>query len=198
MSRIAMLTALCAVLSVAPVHVVEARAESDALLMARICVSEAGWTCWDTGDGYEIHHVLLRGARRQAISWRAYARAYSRRATGAVAVERGRLAWVQGLGETGLAPASWPRVITRRAADGTVLVEPHPPWSQFRARWLAVLERAREVVTWGEDVHEEHGMCAEPPDHWGGEVDRARAVRLGLVEIDCGPAVLNDFYRRPS
>jgi hypothetical protein len=170
--------------------------EPDAVLLARVCVSEASWTCWDSGDGYAIHHVLQRGARRQGISWRAYARAYARRATGAVVTTHPRLSWVAGLREDGLAPLSWPRVITRRVGD-EVRVEPHPPWSQFRARWLAVLERAREVATWSEADHETWGMCAEPPDHWGGEVDEARAQRLGLVPIDCGPGPANTFYRRP-
>lgn len=168
---------------------------TDALLLARICVSEAGWDCFESGDGYAIHEVLLRGAERHAMRYETFARSYSPRATG-MAPSRLR-PWVAGLRADGGEPYSWPRVTTRPIPGGLVRVEPHPPWVSYRARWLAVLERAREVVSWRLDDVDEWGLCDGPVHDWGGTMDRARATRLGLLDVDCG-GTSNDFYARPS
>lgn len=167
------------------------------LALARLCVSEAGWECFDTGDALGIHEVILRGAARQGIRYESYARAYARRLFGARPHDVARLRWVGELNTAGDAPPSWPTTVARRRG-GVVTVEPHPPWSQFRARWLAVLERARETVTvMTLDDVDEWGICDLPVQDWGGHVDRNRAARIGLVEVDCGET-RNDFYCRPS
>lgn len=178
----------------------DARPLSPHLALARLCVSEAGWTCWETGDGYAIHEVILRGARRQGLRYPTYARAYSQRLFGARPHDSARLAWVSQLDERGSAPQAWPRMHTRRVGD-VLRVEPHAPWASFRARWLAVLERAREVSSWTLDDVDEWGVCDGVVHDWGGWMDRDRAQRLGLIPVDCGvdaQGTRNDFYARPS
>jgi hypothetical protein len=178
----------------------DARPLSPHLALARLCVSEAGWDCFERGDGYAIHEVILRGARRQGLRYTTYARAYSQRLFGARPHDSARLSWVGQLDERGGAPAAWPRVVIRRTANGE-RVAPHPPWSTFRARWLAVLERAREVAGWTLDDIDEWGICDGVVHDWGGWMDRDRAQRLGLIPVDCGvdeQGTRNDFYARPS
>lgn len=187
--------ALLLLLPLAAVQAQHAGRSSPALLLARICVSEAGWECFDTRDGVAIHEVLLRGAERLGISYSSFARTYSPRATG---FEPSPLRpWVGGLREDGAAPSAWPRVITRRRADGTSSVEPHPPWAIYRPRWLAVLARAREVVGYTLDDVDEWSPCDGSVHDWGGAMDRERARRIGLIEVECGETS-NDFYARPS
>jgi hypothetical protein len=80
--------------------------------------------------------------------------------------------------------------------DGWCAPEPHPAWSHYRDRWLAVLERAREVVRYTLSDWDEWGYCDGEVHDWGGGMDRARATRNGLVEVECGDT-RNDFYARP-
>lgn len=170
---------------------------SPALALARLCVSEAGWACWDTGDGYAIHEVLLRGADRGEMRYVSFARAYASRLLGARPHDSERLRWVAGLAENGSAPPAWPRVTTRRRGDH-VEVSPAPPWAHYRDRWLTVLDQAREVVaTLHLDDADEWSICEGDVHDWGGAMDRERAERNGLVQVDCGET-RNDFYCRPS
>lgn len=172
------------------------RDEDNALALARICVSEAGWNCWESGDGLAIHEVLLRGAERHDMRYLGYARAYSRRATGVVSIVGAR-SWIPLLNAEGTAPSSWPEHSYRRQRDGTVAILPHPPWARYRDQWLAVLARAREVVrTLSLSNVGEWSSCARPVHDWGGAMDRGRAERIGLVEVSCG-STENDFYCRP-
>jgi len=172
-----------------------------ALALARLCVSEAGWGCFDTEDGMGIHEVLLRGSDRQSIRYTSFARAYARRLFGARPHDVARLRWVGELNEAGTAPPSWPTVVTRRVR-GEVRVEEHAPWAAYRERWLAVLERARVVVeTMTLDNIDEWGVCDMRVHDWGGWMDRDRAARIGLVPVRCGTTdegTSNDFYCRPS
>ena len=169
---------------------------SPALALARICVSEAGWDCFETLDGLAIHEVLLRGAERHAMTYSTFARTYSPRAVGD---RPGRLRpWIGGLREDGGEPYSWPRITTRPISGGLIRVEPHPPWSSYRERWLAVLAQAREVVAdYALSDVDEWSPCDSEVHDWGGAMDRLRAERLGLIEVDCGDTA-NDFYARPS
>jgi hypothetical protein len=174
---------------------------SPELALARLCVSEAGWTCWETGDGLGIHEVMLRGSARTGLRYETYARSYARRLFGARPHDLPRLRWVGQMEPSGAEPSAWPRSMTRRVR-GSVRVEPHAPWSAYRARWLAVLARAREVMSelTLDDV-DEWGVCDRPVHDWGGWMDRARAERIGLVPVDCGlsgGSTRNDFYCRPS
>jgi len=159
------------------------------LALARICVSEAGWSCFETGDGYGIHEVLLRGSERESLRYTTYARSYAGRVMGARPHEHPRLLWVMNLRADGGAPAHWPT--TRGNA------EPHAPWSSYRQRWVEVLSRAREVVTFTLDDIDDWGVCDDPAHDWGGWMDRERAARIGLLPVQCGDT-RNDFYSRPS
>jgi hypothetical protein len=172
-----------------------------ALALARLCVSEAGWTCFDTEDGFGIHEVLLRGSERQSIRYTSYARAYARRLFGARPHDVARLRWVGELNANGDAPPSWPTTVTRRVR-GEVRVETHAPWAAYRERWLAVLARAEEVVATMTMANiADWGVCDMPVHDWGGWMDRDRAERIGLVPVRCGTTddgTRNDFYCRPS
>ena len=171
---------------------------SPALALARICVSEANWTCFETGDGLAIHEVILRGAERHGMSYVAYAASYSGRVVGSrvPSTERGR--WIREMSESGDTPASWPTQSFTTGRDGVVHVHRATPWSHYREQWLAVLARAREVVREYELSNlTDWGVCSSPVHDWGGSMDRDRAERLRLIEVECG-GTRNDFYARPS
>lgn len=178
--RVAVLVgALCALLApCAPVRASSSR-ESDALLLSRICVSEAGFASHASGDCGAIHYTLLGTVDERGVSFRSAARAHSPRATGARETNDARLAWVAQLNELGLAPMAWPRA-------------PHAPWGAYRERWLDVLDRSRELVTWTLDDHDEHSMCEAPPTTWAAPWHEPSP---GLRAIDCG-GTRNRFYTR--
>lgn len=157
----------------------------DYLLLARICVHEAGWEA--EADCAAIHEVLTAGAEREDLSYRTYAYNYAGRA---LRGETSR-AWVANLREDGREPEGWPETTLVRDGDA-VSVRPHAPWSMYRDRWLGTIAIARRVIA-GEIA----ARCAEPVHDWGGRVDRGRARRLGLVEVECGDT-RNDFYARPA
>lgn len=186
-----------------------------AIALARLCVSEANWDCFDSGDGIAIHEVISRGAEHQSVRYETYARAYARRLFGARPHDVARLRWVGQLNTSCTEPEAWPETITHRNRDGSVEVRPHAPWRSYRERCLAVFERAAQVVAeMTFDDIDEWATCERPVHDWGGWMDRARAERIGLVEVDCdavtsttneaGEVVMvrtetaNDFYCRPS
>jgi len=185
-----------------------------ATALARLCISEAGWECFDRGDGLGIHEVISRGAAHQGIRYESYARAYAGRLFGARPHDVPRLRWVGQLTPACAEPAAWPRTMTVRRG-GVSTVVPHAPWSSFRARCLEVFEHAAQVVAEHTlDDIDEWAICEREVHDWGGWMDRARAERIGLVEVDCdrvtsttnetGEVVevrvetRNDFYCRPS
>lgn len=154
------------------------------LALARICVSEAGWDCFNTGDGIAIHEVLLRGAERNQVRYTTFARAYAGRVMGARPHQQPRLMWVMGLRKDGAEPQHWPE-------------PPHASWGVYRQRWLTVSERATEVSAWTLEDIGEWGVCMDAVHDWGGVMDRARAERIGLIPVNC-EGTSNDFYARPS
>ena len=93
-------------------------------------------------------------------------------------------------------------------SHGVVTVHPHPAWSRFRDRCLAVMARAAEVVVdMPLEAVDEWSICERPVHDWGGWMDRERAAENGLIEVECVPNVdaedevegtHNDFYCRPS
>lgn len=183
--------------------------------LARLCISEANWECFSTGDGLGIHEVISRGAAMQNVRYETYARAYAGRLFGARPHDVARLRWVGQLQADCAEPEAWPETITHRNRDGSVEVRPHAPWRSFRQRCLAVFERARQVVAeMTYDDIDEWAICERPVHDWGGWMDRARAERIGLVEVDCDTftsttdengevqsvrtETANDFYCRPS
>ena len=156
----------------------QARNEPAAVLLARLCVSEAGWSCWRTRDGYAIHEVIARTAARLGVSYVDAARRRAPRLLGTRQHRSARLRWVSQLDARGTEPAAWP-------------APPHQPWIDYRRRWLGVLERARLVVTLTLDDRDEWSPCDQPPDDW-----RARDSRSVHRPIaDCG-ATLNRFFQR--
>jgi hypothetical protein len=191
----------CLLVSLPRLEASAQNALTPALALARLCVSEAGWECWDTGDGFGIHEVLLRGSARQGLRYETFARAYARRLFGARPHDVPRLRWVGEMNEAGTAPPAWPATVTHRRG-GVVHVAPHAPWLSYRARWMAVLERARTVVAeMTLDDVDEWGVCDSEVHDWGGWMDRGRAQRMGLVAVECGitdDGTRNDFYCRPS
>jgi hypothetical protein len=169
------------------------------LFLTRINVNKTGWDPFSTGDMIAIHEVFLRGAQRQQVSYLSYATHYSQRVAGIRPSTSGRIAWTMNLRADGREPQNWPR--TRHEAStggGPVRVLPHPPWSRYREAWLTVLEHATEVSTWTLDDIDEWSVCDGQVHDWGSpRLDRARAERLGLVEVECGDTQ-NDFWARPS
>lgn len=161
----------------------------DDLLLARICAHEAGFDADETGDCAAIHEVLYRGAVRQGLSYSAFAHSYSGRAL------RGetRRSYYAELDRDGRRPARWPAG-SWASVEGTMRFVPGPSWSRYSAAWLELLAHAAFLVARHPD---DVSPCECPVDDWGGAVDRARAERLGLVEVDCGET-RNDFYQRPS
>lgn len=153
------------------------QAPDDALLLARVCIHEAGWE--DTGDCEAIHAVILGVSERRGISYRRAAFAYA----GGALDRHGAKAWAAELTPACREPASWPD-------------PPHNGWPAYVDRCRAAFARAREVYE-GTRSH----ACPADPHDWGGPIDRPRARRLGLIRIDCSAGdveTLNDFYLRPS
>ncbi len=175
------------------------RSISPALALARICVSEANWDCFTTGDGYAIHEVLLRGSNRLHTSYVGFARAYA----GATLGNRPYTAtsnrqWVAELAEDGSAPAHWPNTPRLSGARGqTVRMVPAVPWTRYRSSWLAVLAKAREVVRLTLDNVREWSPCESIAEDWGGDCDLARSQRLGMIPVVCS-GTKNYFYIRPN
>lgn len=161
------------------------RHPTDAELLVRTTVHESGWD--DTGDMEAIYAVLAAGAEREGISFRSFARRYSRHLHTGDVTRR----WASELVEACTAPPSWPEVTTVRRR-GEVRVVAHAPWRAYVERCRSVFGRAHRVIS-GELTH----RCERAPHDWGGRVDRARARRLGLLPVDCGPTI-GDYYARPS
>lgn len=168
-------------------------ATPDTVLLARLCVHEAGWgrrtrAGWEpaAADCAGIHAVIERV--RNAISRRhracvPYSRAMRAYSSSLFDVERSDpKCYAPFLDASGLEPACW---------GGTV------PWERRRDSWAALLSAAERIYR-GELSH----SCEAPPHHWGcgdaaiaqGCQDHARALRLGMDRVDCGPT-LNRFYR---
>ncbi len=161
----------------------------DALLLARVCVSEAGWSCWETGDGFVIHESFLAGAERLEVSYADYARIYSPRATGARPATTPRLTWVQALDEALLRPVGWPAHLPWSPED-----RPRSRRRTYRARWLEVLDQARERLALALADREAWSVCSVPVTDWAA---RGHAPSAGLTAIDCGPTRNATYTRRP-
>lgn len=155
----------------------------DHVLLARICVSEAGWQCWDSGDGLAIYEVLSTGATRYGVPFATYARQYAPRATG-VRPSEGRTSWVAQLQASGVRPVAWPS---------------RSPWHLYRPQWFDVLEMAEDVLSLEGSRAREWSPCASAVHDWSSSLEPslARASRLGLVPVNCG-TTLNRFYARSS
>jgi hypothetical protein len=140
----------CAVLAVAP-----ASAQSDALLLARSCVSERGWRV-ETDDCAAIAEVVRARMDRRGEPFRDAMRALAPRLHGGTITSR---LWLLDLDEDAhrphaLGPAAWSGM--RRDA------------------WIATLAEARAIL-----AGEVASPCAERPEHWGSAADIRRRYRAG-------------------
>lgn len=159
-----------------------AAAQSDADRLLRTVWSECGHACSDD-EIAALHLVIASTAEREDVSYATAWRLLSPRlAAGTVS-----RAWLAGLSESCREPEGWAAYYER---DGEVMRR--VPWSRYRARCLALVERVRAVIT-GAVV----SRCAATPRSWGNAADRMRGEARGrarFVEIDCGDC-RNSFGR---
>lgn len=148
---------------------------------------------WGQTDVLGIHEVLLRGVERTGIPYVAFAQTYAHRMWDPLSdIERQRLAlglplegnrWAGFLTDDFRRPEGWSR------ADGA--------WNPEAARFA--FELASDIVQYDLRALEEFSPCESAVDDWGSpRLDHERAVRIGLVPVDCGPDAINAFYARPS
>lgn len=154
------------------------------LVLARICASEASiLRALDTDDCAAIHAALVTKAKIRGVTWHVFAQTYS----GEVFNPHRRDArrYLAHLVPTGAQPEGWPATAVRRGAR-----VPHVPWGAVRARWLALYERAGEIVR-GEHPNPCDGHVVD----WGNDADAARylAANPDAVERSCGSA-RNRFF----
>jgi hypothetical protein len=175
------LLVLAAIVAIALVPARAASQRDPGLDLARAAVHEAGFDA-STDEVAALHAVIVERCHGDARCQmpRFFA---------------GRTArpWLARLDRSGREPQGWPRFLTRRGLRDPqrVRIVMHAPWSQYRARWIALLDVAERVVR-GELDH----RCEQAPEAWGGRVDRVRARRLRLVPIACGDTA-NSFFRFP-
>ena len=137
------------------------------LWLARSCVGEAGFGSGASGECAAIGHVYRKRIRTGTF-W-GVMRRYSAAIKPHSANSR---PWLFSLRRDGKRPTHWPAAVR---------------WSDHRDRWVETLQAADAMLA---------GDTPDPvPDavHYGGDVDRARAKRLGFVEIET--PFRNYFYR---
>jgi hypothetical protein len=137
------------------------------LELARICVSECGWDC-SIEECQAIHLSLSARAAWRRIPTRDHAQAYAPASFGRTPPRLASRAWIAGLSLDAREPAGWWA----------------GPWSAYRARWLASLELARQVL------QAPRNPCrGGVPMDWGvgRVVRRYRARNRTHALLDCGP-----------
>ena len=150
--------------------------ERAALALARICVSEAGFTL-RTRDCELIYHVLLARSGTGKLEMGTM-RAYCKKSFNKGRTDRHR--WVAHLNQAGGEPRGW--------AETTTV-----PWSRRRSAWLRVLEHTRDLIR-----RRPENPCGDRLDHWGSKgFRRRRHLRNGWRIVDCGET-LNEFWALPD
>ena len=139
--------------------------------LARAMVSEAGWD--ETRDHVAIAYVLYRRwiqvkRRYPGFPMRKVIAQYC--AGFGKAVYSNRQKWVRNLNADGTRPTDWP---------------PDLSWSDYKARWRAVLQTADE---WRLGEHPD--PCNGLSRYWGGPMDRPSKR---MIRMDCGETK-NFFY----
>lgn len=149
-----------------------ARAD-DAVLLARVCLSEADAS--RSNDCAAIAEVTRRRASMTGRTVGQQLRAYSGEATGTRPTVRPRLVWISRLDRGATRPQGYPERLR---------------WEPYRAVWLRLLAEAEALLAHPRSV------CREPPDHWGMRTGHEywSRVRIGWRPIDCGPT-RNAFWR---
>jgi len=165
------ITPLLALLIAAP-----AAAQSDVDRLLRTAWSECGASCSDD-EIAALHLVITSTAEREGVRYRTAWRLLSRRlAAGSVS-----RSWLADLDHRCNEPAGWPTHVYEREGDVLRLV-PHAPWSAYRERCEALVERVRLVFD-GAIAH----RCASTPRSWGSLADAGRSIPgLRWVAVDCG------------
>ena len=140
------------------------------LAIAKVCANEAGFTspadCDMIWQVVETHHST---GRRQ-LAW---LRAHSRRVLGTRTC-RGNCVWSRNLTRHPQKPAGWP-VTARWRPDA----------------WQTLLAQADALVAGQRDAR----PCSGEPVTWGGAMDRAGAIRRGLIPLTC-EGTRNQGYAR--
>jgi len=163
-------------LPVKPPRPLSPREERQALALARICVSEAGFTL-RTPDCELIYHVLRTRSQSGELELGTM-RAYCTKSFNKARTDSHR--WVAHLNRAGREPEGWSEVTT-------------VPWSRRREAWLRVLEHTRDLIR----AHPEN-PCGDRLDHWGAKGFRKRRhLRNGWRIVDCGET-LNEFWALPD
>ena len=145
--------------------------KSAKLWIARAMVSEAGWD--ETRDHIAIAYVLYRRWQQVRRKYPAFpiSTVVARYCAGfGKTVYSPRQAWVKNLKADGSRPQGWP---------------PDIRWSDYRDRWMAVLETAEE---WRLGLHPD--PCRGISRYWGGPMDRPSKR---MIRMDCGQTK-NYFY----
>lgn len=176
------------------------------LILARMCAHEASlpvlidghWmrtrdhtTEWGT-DCWIIHTVILRGAHRiqhdhpEISIQHAYVLSAQNYSHGRIvhppATDGNR--WAADLRPDGRAPAGWHGL----------------PWSHSRRAWLYVYELAGTIVRTPLEVMdgpESPLRCSGRVDDWGGPMDLAHALSIGLTPLTCEGNPGNIAFQRP-
>lgn len=152
------------------------REERQALALARICVSEAGFTL-RTRDCELIYHVLRTRSRSGELEMGTM-RAYCTKSFNKARTDNHR--WVAHLNRAGREPQGWSETTT-------------VPWSRRRSAWLRVLEHTRDLIR-----NRPENPCGDRLDHWGSKGFRKRRhLRNGWRIVDCGET-LNEFWALPD
>ena len=151
------------------------------LALARICVSEAGFSrisrehhrLTNRDDCAAIHEVL-QNRRRPGQSLMGIMRQYSSLTFNTDRQDRRR--WLAHLNVQGTEPEGWPA---------------HWNWDRTRRAWLRTIRLAGRVM-----AGRELSTCDRRADHWGAQWYTRRALRAGWEVIDCGDTH-NKFWTIP-
>ena len=149
-----------------------ASAQSDAVMLARTCVSERGWSV-DTDDCAAIADVVRARMERREQPFRSALRALAPRLHGGTIVRR---LWLLDLDDDAHRPRRWPGL----------------PWDGVhRDAWTATLAEATAILA-GERV----SPCMERPAHWGSVADltRRRAAGYRWRDARCPGAVFRNRF----
>lgn len=144
------------------------QANDNAVWLARSCVGEAGFESGESGECAAIHHVYLKRSRMNNRRYAKIMHNYS----AAIRYGHGKR-WVRGLRADGGKPPGFGKL----------------DWSNYRDKWLGVLETARKLLA---------GEISDPlPDalHYGGWTDRHRLDRRYWQPIK-NTGFRNTFYAK--
>lgn len=128
----------------------------DAVLLARVCIKEAGWEITD--DCTAIHAVIEKRSKLRNVSYATMIQLYSKKAP--------HRAYLEQLDRTAKKPLLWPDNI-----KWFVL---------YRDKWLAVLAHADAAVSGG------IAAPCDPDHWGDSYGDRTRALSNGWTQIACG------------